>query len=174
MGANEGAQGSETSLANFLTNLPPVYGFVPFAGAGHETLTRDHVVQVHKLTDPRTAAFALHRATLVDITGDDAFGCEDAGSRRYADLVLDFSGEALPLLRELDTCKLTMRFIFRSEDFETFSVTQKTLFDLEADFEEVRLYFKLRVPTTWVAADLPLQVARSNLESCVLLSDAPG
>ncbi len=153
---------------------PPPYAFVPFASADHEMSTRAYVVQVRKLIDPRVAAFALHRATLVDITDGDAWGREDENGRRYADLVLDFGQGALPLLRELSAYDLTVRLIFRdSEAFESFSVAEGTLFDLEVSPEEGRLYFKLRLPTAWIAADLPLQAVWSTLESCVLISDAP-
>lgn len=149
-----------------------VGGYLPFANAGHETPTRTYLVQVRKLTDPRIAAFAIHPATLADITDGGDLGREDGRGGHYADLVLDF-GDAPDLLRALEPDDLALRLVFgHSGEFEPFAVADGTLFDAEVVPEEGRLYFKLRVPSAWAAAGIPLTAIWPNLESVVLLSHA--
>jgi hypothetical protein len=144
--------------------------FLPFSGS--EASTRTYFVLVHKLIDPRVAAFAILKATLADITDGGDYGRIGDHGALYADLLLDFDEDPRELLDSLNLDKLALRLVFKSSDtFEAFSTHEGTLFDLEASAEESRLYFKLRVPQAWVAAQLPLFAIFSSVESCVLISE---
>ena len=149
----------------------PETGFYPFSTT-EQTNTRTYFVLVRKLTDPEVAAFAIFNATLADITDGGDYGLRDERGELYADLLLDFNEDALGLLASLDPARLMLRFVFQhSEVYETFSVEDGSLFDIEASLEEKRLYFKLRVPHAWEAAQVPLDGVWSNLECCVVLSE---
>jgi hypothetical protein len=150
----------------------PVLGsaFLPFSGS--EASTRTYFVLVHKLIDPRVAAFAILKATLADITDGGDYGRVGDSGALYADLLLDFDEDPRELLGSLNLDKLALRLVFKSSDaFEAFSAHDGSLFDLEASPDERRLYFKLRVPQAWVAAQLPLSIVWPNVESCVLISE---
>ena len=150
---------------------PTPTAFLPLSNAHQEPLTRTYIVWVRKLADPTTAAFAVHPATLGDLTDGGAYGREDRHGELYADLLLEFSTQALPVLESLDLDDLVLRLVFKaSREYESFSVLDQTLFGLETSLEEQRLYFKLKVPPAWLAAEIPLHLVWTNLESCVLLS----
>lgn len=172
--AEAGGTESVTSPSEYwLPAVPTPAAFLPFSNTRQEPPTRTYIVLVRKLTDPTTAAFAVFPATLADLTDGGAYGRENRHGELYADLLLEFGSEALSLLGSLDLDALSIRFVFKaSREFETFSIQDNTLFGLETAIDECRLYFKLKVPPAWLAAELPLHLIWANIESCVLLSVA--
>lgn len=152
------------------TPLSPGRAMQPFAGSSAEQSAPTYIVLVRKLIDATSATFAFFTATLADITGEVAD--EAQPTPRYADLVLAFDDDASELLAQIEPLQLVIRIVFRdSPRFESFAVADGTLFDVECAVSERRLYLKLRVPTGWRAAQLPLEAIWSNVESVVLLSE---
>lgn len=164
--------GADSGSAAFYLPLPlPEAVFSPLSNAPQDDALRTYIVQVRQLTDAATADFAVFSAVLADLTDGGVFGRENRGGERYADLLLEFGREAAYLLGSLDPVTLSMRFVFRgSSEFEMFSAQSGTLYGLEVSLDEYRLYFKLKIPAAWAAAEVPLHLIWANLESCVLLS----
>lgn len=166
-----GTRGVVSSIDPWILTTPAPSTFLPLSNTSRESSTRTYTVLVRKLIDPTTAAFAVFPATLADLTDGGPYGRENRRGELYADLLLEFGSEALSLLA-LDLDGLSTRFVFKgSHDYETFSVQDETLFDLEVAADECRLYFKLKIPPAWLAAELPLHLVWANIEGCVLLSE---
>ncbi|MBA2668499.1 MAG: hypothetical protein H0U69_15855 [Trueperaceae bacterium] len=137
-------------------------GFVPFA-ANQEAERPAYVVTVRHLEDARTATFAVHRVTWHDLEAPDP---------TLSDLVLAFEADAVGMLRRLDPEALRLRLFFGDgAAFDEVGTSNGSLFDVEVNPAEGRIYLKLRQPVAWLATDLPAAEIWSHLHSCVLISE---
>lgn len=142
-------------------------GFVPLAGE-RDAHGRDdavaYLVTLHHLEDARTADFSSHRIGWHEL---------DSELDGISDLVLSFEPEAENLLRQVDPDSLSLRLFFgEATGFEEVSTRVGTLYDVEVNPAESRIYLKLRRPPAWSATGLsPADVWR-RLSSCVLITEA--
>lgn len=146
--------------------LPPPApsGFVPFA-APTDPDTPAYVVTLRHLQDAPTATFAVHRVAWHDLESDDV---------TVSDLVLAFESDAGPMLRSLDPETLRLRLFFGDgPSYDEAATADGTLFDVEINPPEGRIYLKLRRPAAWGATDLPPAELWRHLRSCVLITE-PG
>jgi hypothetical protein len=142
----------------------PASGFVAFA-APLDPDTRAYVVTLRHLQDARTATFAVHRVTWHALESEDV---------AIADLVLAFEGDAAAMLRSLDPETLRLRLFFGDGPaYDEFATTDATLFDVEINPHEARIYLKLRRPAAWDATGLAPSDMWRHLRSCVLITE-PG
>lgn len=144
--------------------LPSPSGFVAFA-ASPEPDTPAYVVTLRHLQDAPTATFAVHRVAWHDLESDDA---------TLSDLVLAFESDAGAMLRSLDPETLRLRLFFGDgPSYDEVATANGTLFDVEVNPPEGRIYLKLRRPAAWGATGLPPAELWRNLRSCVLITE-PG
>jgi hypothetical protein len=144
--------------------LPAPSGFVPFA-AEADPDTRAYVVTLRHLQDARTASFAVHRVAWHDLESDDV---------AVSDLVLAFENDAGAMLRAIDPETLRLRLFFGDGPaYDEAATAEGTLFDVEVNPPEGRIYLKLRRPAAWGATGLPVAELWRNLRSCVLITE-PG
>ncbi len=143
---------------------PSVSGFVPFA-AVPDPRTAAYVVTLRHLEDARTATFAVHRVAWHDLESADV---------GLSDLVLAFESEAAPMLRSIDPEMLRLRLFFGDGPaYDEAATADGTLFDVEINPPEGRIYLKLRRPAAWNATGLPPAELWRHLRSCVLITE-PG
>lgn len=158
-------------------------GFVPFAreprtpGApgggppGHhpdahgEDEAMAYLVTLRHLDEARTASFSAHRIGWHEL---------DSGLAGVSDLVLSFEQGAEGLLRQVDPEALSLRLFFGDgPGYDEFTTSSGSLFDVEANPTELRIYLKLRRPPAWSATGLPAAELWRQLSSCVLITE-PG
>lgn len=143
---------------------PSTSSFTPFA-AEYEPRTNAYVVTLRHLQEARTATFAVHRVHWHDLDSDDP---------RVSDLVLAFEDDASSMLRSVDPELLSLRLFFGDGPaYDEVSTSNGSLFDVEVNPAEGRIYLKLLRPPAWSATDLPPADLWSNLRSCVLITE-PG
>lgn len=162
-GADVAADAPDRGAHAFPTPVgaPAPSGFVPFAAADPETPA--YVVTLRHLRDARTATFAVHRVAWHDL------GSDDAG---LSDLVLAFENDAGPMLRAVDPERLRLRLFFGDGPaYDEAATSDGTLFDVEVNPPEGRIYVKLRHPAAWQATDLPPTELWRHLRSCVLITE---
>ncbi len=142
--------------------LPAPSGFVPF-GASPEPDTPAYVVTLRHLQDARTATFAVHRVVWHELESDDV---------TLSDLVLAFESDAAPMLRSIDPETLRLRLFFGDGPaYDEAAIAEGTLFDVEINPPEGRIYLKLRRPAAWNATELPPAALWRQLRSCVLITE---
>ncbi len=169
MDAAPGFDHPATDAADVLGRSPaPAPGFVPFAvGDEHDrpASANAYVVTVRHLEDARTATFAVYRVNWHELEGVDP---------AVSDLVLSFETPAAELLRRVDPERLRLRLFFGDGPaFDELSTTDRSLFDVEVNPPENRIYLKLRRPPVWSALGLPPAELWRHLHSCVLITE-PG
>lgn len=155
-----------------LARVPPlaapsvVGGFVPLAGEP-DVHGRDdamaYLVTLHHLEDARTADFSSHRIGWHEL---------DSELDGISDLVLSFEPEAESLLRQVDPDSLSLRLFFgEATGYEEVSTRVGTLYDVEVNPAESRIYLKLRRPPAWSATGLSPADLWRRLSSCVLITE---
>lgn len=138
-------------------------GFEPFAM--EEAQANAYVVTLRHLEDARTASFAVHRVGWHELEGDDP---------EVSDLVLSFEPSAADMLRGLDPEMLCLRLFFGDGPaFDEVSTADGSLFEVEINPPESRIYLKLRRPPAWSATNLAAAELWRHLRSCVLITE-PG
>lgn len=124
-----------------------------------------YLVTLHHLEDARTADFSAHRIGWHEL---------ESGLDRVSDLVLSFERGSEPLLRQVDPEALSLRLFFGGGlGYDEFSTAAGSLFDVEVNPAELRIYVKLRRPAAWSATGLPSAELWRQLSSCVLITE-PG
>jgi hypothetical protein len=121
----------------------------PYSAPG-ETPADGHTLWIRRLRDARTARFDSFRARLYNLSES---GLE------YQEVGLELSEDGTGLLHDLDPASLRLRLVFESRFVELTSA-DLSLFDVEVNLLEQRLYFKLR-PTERLRWD--------ELESIVIM-----
>ena len=155
------------------TLVPPpddpghVGGFVPLAGEA-DAPGRDgamaYLVTLHHLEDARTADFSTHRIGWHEL---------DSELDGISDLVLSFEPGAEALLRGVDPDSLSLRLFFGDgTGYDEVSTGMGTLYDVEVNPAESRIYLKLKRPTAWAATGLSPAELWRGLSSCVLITEA--
>lgn len=124
-----------------------------------------YLVTLHHLEDARTADFSAHRIGWHEL---------ESGLAGVSDLVLSFEHGAERLLRQVDPEVLSLRLFFgEGPGYDEFSTAAGSLFDVEVNPAELRIYVKLRRPAAWSATGLPAAELWRQLSSCVLITE-PG
>lgn len=144
--------------------MPLDPGFAPFS-VEEETPNQAnaYVVTLRHLEDARTAGFAVHRVVWHELEGDDP---------EISDLVLSFETNAADMLRGLDPELLRLRLFFGDGPaFDEVATADGSLFDVEVNPPEGRIYLKLRRPAAWSATNLPAAELWRQLRSCVLIAE---
>jgi hypothetical protein len=140
----------------------PVRGFVPFSDDG-EAAASAYVVTLRHLEDATTASFAVHRVVWHDLESEDP---------SISDLVLAFERDARSMLRTIDPETLRLRLFFGDGPaYDEVASSDGSLFDVEVNPLEGRIYLKLVRPTAWRATELPPAELWRHLTSCVLITE---
>lgn len=171
-------------VAGIAARPPYGSGFVPLArepgepdgvtggaadGEAGDAGSRDgamaYLVTLHHLEDARTADFSAHRI------GWDELDSELDG---VSDLVLSFEAGSRSLLRQVDPESMSLRLFFGDgPGYDEVSTAAGTLYDVEVNPAELRIYLKLRRPVAWTATGLSPTELWRHLRSCVLITE-PG